>query len=132
MDGQRQRLLLIEEDPILREVTGFRLDLLGYDLQEFDNAEAALDFLANTLPDVIIVGYTLPGIDGIELIDRLSNDVRTSMIPVMLLSPHSDLDDVKRAYNAGADEYLVTPYDPIVLEHKVARLASAAVPQPGA
>jgi PleD family two-component response regulator len=46
----------------------------------------------------------------------------------MLLSTNGDLEDVQKAYNAGADEYLVIPYDPIVLESKVERLTSA-VPQ---
>lgn len=128
METRRQRLLLIEEEPVLRDVTAFRLELLGYEVDQCDNADAALARLQQVLPDVVIVGFSLPGIDGTELIDRLSNDVRTSEIPMMLLSPHSDLDDVQRAFNAGADEYLVTPYDPMMLERKVERLAQAANP----
>ena len=65
---------------------------------------------------MIIVDQFLPGMDGIEFLNRLSNDMRTSEIPVMFLSTNSDLEDVQKAYNAGADEYLVIPYDPIVLE----------------
>ncbi|MEM1304434.1 MAG: response regulator [Planctomycetota bacterium] len=127
MEKSRQRLLLVEEDPTLRDVTAFRLELLGYDVEQLDSAEQALASLQERLPDVIIVGYSLPGIDGADLIDRISNDVRTSEIPVMFLSPNSDLDDVQRAFNAGADEYLVTPYDPLVLESKIERLAQAAL-----
>jgi CheY-like chemotaxis protein len=77
------------------------------------------------LPTLIIVDHVLPGMDGIELINRLSNDMRTSEIPVLLLSTKADLEDVQRAYNAGADEYVVIPYDPIVLEAKIERLANA-------
>jgi DNA-binding response OmpR family regulator len=51
--------------------------------------------------------------------------VRTSDIPVIFLSVNSDLDDVQKSYNAGADEYLVIPYDPVVLEAKVEHLISA-------
>jgi len=58
-------------------------------------------------------------------LNRLSNDVRTSDIPVMVLSANADLDDVQKAYNAGADEYLVTPYDPFMLESKIRRLVAA-------
>ena len=72
----------------------------------------------------------LPGIDGIEFINRLSNDTRTSDIPIMFLSTNGDLEDVQKAYNAGADEYLVIPYDPMVLEAKVERLASADAQPP--
>ncbi|MEM8866004.1 MAG: response regulator [Planctomycetota bacterium] len=126
MAVEKQTVLLIEEDPVLGDITSFRLEMLGFEVVSLDSAEAALTWLADQLPDLLIIGHFLPGMDGAELIDRLSNDVRTSGLPVMFLSPNSDLDDVQRAYNAGADEYLVTPYDPIVLEQKVTRLAEAA------
>lgn len=122
----KQTVLLIEEDLTLREVTRFRLELLGYEVLGKESGEDALDWLKGNLPDVVIVGHFLPGISGADLIDRLSNDMRTSELPVMFLSPNSDLPDVQRAFNAGADEYLVTPYDPLVLERKVDRLAAAS------
>ena len=56
--------------------------------------------------------------------NRLSNDVRTGQIPVLFVSSHADLDDVQKAYNAGANDYLVTPYDPAVLESKIERLVA--------
>ena len=74
---------------------------------------------------MIIVDHVLPGMDGVEFINRLSNDTRTSDVPIMFLSTNGDLEDVKKAYNAGADEYLVIPYDPMVLEAKVERLTCA-------
>jgi response regulator RpfG family c-di-GMP phosphodiesterase len=48
---------------------------------------------------------------------------------VLYLSPNSDLDEVQRAYNAGADEYLLTPFDPLILEKKVHDLLAAAESQ---
>jgi CheY-like chemotaxis protein len=124
MDEQRTRILLVEEDPTLLELTSFRLELLGYEVVEMESAEDALAWLKNELPDLLIVNQFLPGLDGVELVDRLSNDIRTADVPMMLLSAIADLDSVQRAFNAGADEYLVTPYDPAVLEEKVERLAA--------
>ena len=118
-------ILLIEEDAMLLEITAFRLELLGYEVVTQVSAELALEWLEEQLPAVIIVDAVLPGIDGIEFINRLSNDVRTSDVPVMVISTNSDLEDVQKAFNAGADEYLVIPYDPIVLESKLERLATA-------
>jgi len=126
MSGQTQ-ILLIEGDPTLLEITAFRLELLGYAVETLDSAERALEWLREKLPSLIIVDHILPGIDGIEFINRLSNDTRTSEVPVMFLSTNGDLEDVQKAYNAGADEYLVIPYDPMVLESKVERLTSAVV-----
>jgi CheY-like chemotaxis protein len=120
-------ILLVEEDRTLLEITAFRLELLGYQVERQESAEKALDWLREQMPSLIIVDHVLPGMDGTELINRLSNDLRTSEIPVMLLSTNADLEDVQKAYNAGADEYLVIPYDPMVLEAKVERLTSAVL-----
>lgn len=125
MARQSSQILLIEGDATLLEITAFRLELLGYEVVTLDSGEQALEWLGDKLPTLIIVDHVLPGIDGIEFINRLSNDTRTSDIPIMFLSTNGDLGDVQKAYNAGADEYLVIPYDPIVLEAKVERLASA-------
>ena len=116
MSDQSPRILLIEGDPTLLEITAFRLELLGYEVVTLESAERALEWLHDQLPTLIIVDHVLPGMDGIEFINRLSNDTRTSEIPIMFLSTNGDLEDVQKAYNAGADEYLVIPYDPIVLE----------------
>ncbi len=126
MADRTPQILFVEEDPILMEITAFRLELLGYEVVQLQSAERALEWLKGQLPTLIIVDHVLSGIDGIEFINRLSNDTRTSNIPITLLSTNGDLDDVQKAYNAGADEYLVIPYDPIVLESKVERLATAA------
>jgi CheY-like chemotaxis protein len=126
MSDQKPLILFVEEDPVLLEVTAFRLELLGYQVETHQSGERALEWLRDNMPTLIIVDHMLPGMDGTEFINRLSNDTRTSDIPIMFISTNGDLDDVQKAYNAGADEYLVIPYDPIVLESKVERLASVA------
>jgi CheY-like chemotaxis protein len=125
MADRSTTILLIEGDPTLLEITAFRLELLGYQVESMDSAEQAIKRLGEILPNLVIVDHVLPGMDGIEFINRLSNDTRTSNIPIMFLSSNGDLEDVQKAYNAGADEYLVIPYDPMVLESKVERLTSA-------
>lgn len=125
MSERTPQILLIEEDPTLLEITAFRLELLGYEVVMQQSAERALEWMRDKLPSLIIVDQVLPGMDGVEFINRLSNDTRTNEIPIMILSTKGELDDVQRAYNAGADEYLVIPYDPMVLESKVERLVNA-------
>lgn len=127
MSNSKKHILLIEEDPVLADITAFRLELLGYSIDTHSSAEEALAWLADRLPDLVVIGHFLPGMDGIDLLNRISNDVRTSDVPTMLLSPNSELDDVQRAFNAGADEYLVTPFDPQTLEKKVERLMAIGV-----
>jgi CheY-like chemotaxis protein len=126
MRRETAQILLIEEDPLLIEITAFRLELLGYDLVKAESAEKALEWLQDNSPSLVIVDQFLPGMDGIEFLNRISNDVQTSEIPVIYLSVNADLEEVQKAYNAGADEYLVIPYDPTVLEAKVEHLVAAS------
>ena len=123
MNHKKPHILLIEEDPTLADITSFRLELLGNEVTVQHSGEDAMTWLETNRTNLIIVGHFLPGMDGFEFLNRISNDVKTSEIPTMLLSPNSELDDVQKAFNAGADEYLVTPFDPQTLEDKVARLA---------
>ena len=116
------RILLVEEEPVLAEVTGFRLELLGHEVQTVSTGEMALAALEQQLPDAILMNLTLPDMTGIELTNRLSNDERTSGVPVIVLSYESDLAQVERAHAAGAKDYVVVPYDPAVLEDKLERL----------
>ncbi len=122
MQDDRTQILLIEEEPILAEVTRFRLELLGYEVVLKSKAEDAFTWLKQNRPEMVIVDQILPGMEGLEFLNRLSNDEQTSEIPTILLSSNSDLDNVQKAHNAGADAYLVTPYDPLVLERKVEAL----------
>jgi DNA-binding response OmpR family regulator len=125
MPAGRKRILLLEDEPALLDITSFRLELLGYDVVTYATADEASDWLGVNVPDLIAVGY-LSDMDPVEFLNRVSDDPRTSETPLLYLSGNSDLDEVQRAYNAGADEYLLTPYDPLVLERKVQGLLEAA------
>ena len=126
MVSTNKRILLVEEDATLREITAFRLELLGHEVVGFESGSEVLNWLRDNLPDAVLIGHFLPDMGGLDLVDRLSNEVRTAEIPIMLLSPNSELEDVQKAFNAGADDFLVTPFDPLVLERKLTRLTTVA------
>lgn len=118
MTNARKQILLIEEEPTLLDITAFRLELLGYVVETCDSADGAIAWLSGSLPDLIVVGH-MADMEPVDFLNRVSDDPRTSQTPVLYLSPNSDLDEVQRAYNAGAKEYLLMPFDPLVLERKV-------------
>jgi DNA-binding response OmpR family regulator len=118
MPIRRPRILVVEEEPVLLDILAFRLELLGYEVATKDAADSALEWLGENVADLIAVGH-LSDMDPIEFLNHLSDDASTSETPLLLLSADSDLDAVQRAYNAGADEYLLTPFDPMILEKKV-------------
>ncbi len=125
MSLQDATILLIEEEPTLRDITAFRLELLGYQVITKLTADEANQELTEKLPDMIAVGHVAE-MESIDFLNHLSNDPRTNELPVLYLSGSADLEEVQRAYNAGADEFLVTPYDPLILESKVEGLLLAA------
>lgn len=118
-------ILLIEEESTLLEITAFRLELLGYQVVKQTSADDAASWLSEYIPDLITVGHVAE-MESLEFLNHLSNDERISEVPIVFLSASTDLEEVQRAYNAGADEFLVTPYDPLVLEKKVEELLHAS------
>ena len=122
MKRDRPYILFIEEDPLLADVTGFRLELLGYEVKLVQTGEDALEAVRASAPDLMIIDLVLPDMDALDLISRFSDKAETNEIPILILSIEADLDAVQRAYNAGANDYLVAPYNPAVLEDKVETL----------
>ena len=118
-------VLLVEEDAILAEVAGFRLELLGFRVRTAGSGEEALLAVERELADAMVLDLALPDMDGIELIHRLTSDERTSAVPILALSTSGDLDEVQRAHAAGAKDCLVIPFDPTMLEKKLEELLRA-------
>ena len=126
MHDERPQLLLVEEDEVLADVTAFRLELLGYGVQWVNSGKAAKEQIAKSCPHLILLDTYLPDIDGIDFINQLSSDPETSMVPILVFSTDANLNSVQRAVAAGAKDYLVTPYDPSVLEEKIETLLALA------
>ncbi len=125
MTPEDATILLIEEEPTLMEITAFRLELLGYQVVKLSTADEAAKWLQEQLPNLIVVGHVAE-MESVEFLNHLSNDPRTSELPIIYFTSNTDLEEVQRAYNAGADEFLVTPYDPLVLEKKIDGLLIAS------
>ena len=99
-------------------------------MQVARNAEDAWTLLRQLKPDLMIIDLKLPGVGGVALIEQLASENETAMIPILALSFDAELEQVQRAFNAGAADYLVAPYNPTVLEEKVEKLlAEAAKPK---
>ncbi len=127
MSHDSPMILLIEDEPVLAEVTGFRLELLGFEVETAASSEEAFQAIQRVLPEAILLNLGSPDMDGLALTERLSNDPRTSPIPIMAISDNADLDEVERAFAAGAKDYLVIPYDPTMLQEKLEKLLQQAV-----
>ncbi len=100
---------VVDDDASIRWVLEKALKAAGCLVSSFETADAALDYLKNAQPDVIISDIRMPGTDGFEFL-RLLNE-KYADIPVIIMTAHSDLDSAVSAYQGGAFEYLPKPFD---------------------
>jgi len=115
-------ILLIEEDPILADIVSMRLELLGYRVQRVAEGSQAMEAAERSSPQLILLDLASKDHTDLDLLNELSSEPTTSQVPLLLFSDSADLNDVEQAFAAGAKEYVVKPYDPVVLERKIDQL----------
>jgi two-component system response regulator MtrA len=109
-------VLLVEDDPAARQGLELALRRLGYGVRPAGTGEAALDALGAGSADVVVLDVMLPGLDGFEVCRRLR---RSSDVPVIMLTARSDDFDIVGGLEAGADDYVVKPVEPRVLDARI-------------
>lgn len=122
MTESGHRLLLVENDPLLAEVTSYRLQLLGYQVELAGTTAELWAGVDRLRPHAVLINLDMDGLQPVELLEQLGTDKTTSELPIIALSSQSDLNHVEHVWKLGVRDYLITPYDPVVLERKVARL----------
>ncbi|MEM8671936.1 MAG: response regulator [Planctomycetota bacterium] len=121
-DSLGVKLLLVQAEPVLAELISFRLELLGYNIELTSSGDQALVSMQKALPDLVIVDTVLPEGDGIEWIARARAEFTAEQVPIIIFSLDPSLETVERAVHAGAQDYLITPFDPTVMEEKIEML----------
>jgi two-component system, OmpR family, response regulator MtrA len=110
------RVLLIEDDPLVREGLGLGLRHQGYQVSSVSTGEEGVELVRAVPPDVVILDLMLPGIDGFEVCRR----IRTmGTVPLIMLTARGDDLDVVGGLEAGADDYVVKPVQPRVLDARI-------------
>ncbi|WP_367128693.1 response regulator [Saccharothrix sp. HUAS TT1] len=123
------RLLLVEDDAVLAEALSRALRGLGHEVAVAATGERALEVLAErrTPTDLVLLDVMLPGVDGFEVCRRLR---AADTVPVILLTARGDAVDVVVGLECGADDYVVKPVEPRVLDARVKAVLRRAVPAP--
>lgn len=114
---ERRRVLIVEDDQTVRVAVERGLELNGFAAGSVADAERALKSVAGRPPDLLIVDVGLPGMSGIELCSRLRG--HEVDLPILVLSARDQVSDRVAGLQAGADDYLVKPFD---LEELVLRV----------
>jgi DNA-binding response OmpR family regulator len=109
-------VLLVEDDPAARQGLELALRRLGYGVLPAESGEAALRDVRGAGADVVVLDVMLPGLDGFEVCRRLR---RGSDVPVIMLTARGDDFDIVGGLEAGADDYVVKPVEPRVLDARI-------------
>jgi CheY-like chemotaxis protein len=111
--------MLAEDDPDIRLVSRLALKRAGYRVTAAENGRELLDKVAEDRPDVILLDYMMPEMDGAEVCRRLKADPATRDIPVVFLSAKSQGFQIEEAKQLGAVGYIRKPYDALTLGAQV-------------
>uniref|UniRef100_UPI00359C330A hybrid sensor histidine kinase/response regulator transcription factor n=1 Tax=Bacteroides ovatus TaxID=28116 RepID=UPI00359C330A len=118
---QRPVILVVEDNADIREyiISSFTSE---YKVLEAVNGKKALEIALNCIPNIVISDIMMPEMDGIELCRSLKEDMRTSHIPVILLTAKDSIRDKEEGYENGADSYLTKPFSAKLLHSRVYNL----------
>ena len=106
------KILVIDDEPNVVKLFKYNLEADGYDVITAVNGEDGLEQAKDQVPDLILLDYMLPGMDGIETCKQLKSDRTTRDIPVLMISCRSGTVDSVHAIEAGAVDYVCKPADP--------------------
>lgn len=117
-----RRVLVVDDDPLIRQVVVTLLDLEAFDVDTAASVEDALELCAAKAPDLIVSDVNMPGADGFEFCRRLRSETWSATIPVVLLTARDEATDRPRADEVGADAYFTKPFSPLALLETIDRL----------
>lgn len=121
--GGRSTVVLAEDDPGLQDLVRFTLESDGHAVEAYGTGDDCWERLTDgERPDVVVLDITLPGMDGMDILERLRRDDELAEIPVMFLSAREKDDDAVADFAAEADDYVTKPFSPSELRTRIDRL----------
>ncbi len=114
-----ETILIVEDEAAIRDMLNFTLSSAGYNVVEAQNGEQAWKMLNEEVPACLLLDWMLPGVSGVNLVERIRKQDRFSSMPVIMLTARGEENDQVQGFEAGADDYVIKPFSPRAL---VARL----------
>jgi diguanylate cyclase (GGDEF)-like protein len=121
VEGRPDLILVVDDDDDIARFVMFNLKLHGFEAVHARDGQEALEMIEQCRPDLAVVDLRMPRVDGLELTRRLRADPMTSALPVIILTAKGLTVDKVNGLSAGADDYLVKPFDTAEL---IARVSS--------
>lgn len=111
----KRKILVVDDDPTMVKLINVNLKLNNYSVIEATSGEQALDVLSEESLDLVVLDIMMPGVDGWEVLRRIRGSSETQEMPVILVTAKTQDSDVIRGWELGADEYVIKPFNPLLL-----------------
>ena len=122
-------ILIVEDEASILELIALNIHQAGFNPIRAINAEYANNLVNEKIPDLIILDWMLPGMNGIEFLKRLRGNCLTKKIQVIILTAKSEEDNKILGLNTGADDYLTKPFSPRELIARIKALLRGRSPE---
>jgi DNA-binding response OmpR family regulator len=121
------KILVVDDDLALSDVLAFAVRRAGFEVANAHDGISALEMFSKESPDLIVLDWGLPRMDGLEVCTRIRSE---SDVPIVMLTVRDTDDNVIAALEAGADEYIIKPFSPRHLIARIRALLRRAVKEP--
>jgi DNA-binding response OmpR family regulator len=112
-------VLVVDDDPDVCDLVTYKLEQSGFDVRRASDGDSALLAVAEMVPDLVLLDVMMPGLSGLEVLERWRAQEVTAALPVILLTAKAQENDVERGFELGADDYVVKPFSPRELVRRV-------------
>lgn len=115
----KPRILVVDDDKNVVQIIAVNLRYEGMEVIEAYDGEEALVKAESEKPDLILLDIMMPSLDGVEVCRRLKRNVHTAEVPIIMLTAKTMDEDMLAGWEAGADDYLTKPFNPLGLTQRV-------------
>ena len=122
------KILVVDDEPAIRAMVRFALKQADFRCAEAQDAAEAQTCVLADLPDLILLDWMLPGLNGVDYARRLRRERLTQNIPMIMLTARVDEEDKVRALNTGADDFMTKPFSPRELIARVRAVLRRVAP----
>lgn len=122
-------ILVVEDEPAIQELLALNITQAGHNAMRALSVEHAQELLRETMPDLILLDWMLPGTNGLEFARKLKSDNVTKAIPIIMLTARGDEYDKVRGLEVGADDYVTKPFSPRELNARIKAVLRRRAPQ---
>ena len=123
-------VLVIDDEKDLIELVTYNLGKEGYDVIAADDGQSGLDVARKHRPDLVVLDLMMPGLDGLQVCQRLRSDSRTGGVPIIMLTAKATEADRVVGLEFGADDYITKPFSPREVVARVKAVLRRSTPRP--